>query len=53
MHAAVGLRLREMSVFSGLLGLEVAIGAAYLAAGLALLRFYERDARRRGSLELV
>ncbi|MEX2255122.1 MAG: ABC transporter permease [Acidimicrobiia bacterium] len=105
-HAAVGLRLREMSVFSnlvfaillvfcgvnvplddlptwmstvagglpvthaveagrdlvagaslaevaGLLGTEVAIGAAYLVAGLGLLRFYERDARRRGSLELV
>lgn len=105
-HAAVGLRLREMSVFSnlvfaillvfcgvnvplgdlpawmsavaqglpvthsveagrdlvagapladvaGLLGLELAIGVAYLVAGLALLRFYERDARRRGSLELL
>jgi ABC-2 type transport system permease protein len=105
-HAAVGLRLREMSVFSnlvfaillvfcgvnvplgdlptwmstvanglpvthaveagrelvagasladvaGLLGRELAIGGAYLVAGLALLRFYERDARRRGSLELV
>ena len=105
-HAALGLRLREMSVFSnlvfaillvfcgvnvplgdlptwmstvaqglpvthsveagrelvaggslagvaGLLGIELAIGAAYLATGLALLRFYERDARRRGSLELL
>ena len=105
-HAAVGLRLREMSVFSnlvfaillvfcgvnvplddlpawmstvasglpvthaveagrelvagasladvaGLLGAELAIGVAYLVAGLGLLRFYEQDARRRGSLELV
>src|ERR671910_2089697 len=99
-HAAVGLRVREMAVFSnlvfavllvfcgvnvplddlpgwmstaaqglpvthaveagrevvagsslgsvtGLLGTELAIGAAYLLLGLALLRYYEHVARRR------
>lgn len=105
-HAAIGLRVREMAVFSnlvfalllvfcgvnvplddlpgwmsavaqwlpvthaveagreivggaslgsvaGLLGRELALGLAYLAAGLALLRRYERIARRRATLELV
>jgi ABC-2 type transport system permease protein len=105
-HAAVGLRVREMAVFSnlvfavllvfcgvnvplddlpgwmstlaqglpvthaveagrelvagatlvdvgGLLGTEVAIGAVYLVLGLALLRYYERVARRRATLDLV
>jgi len=32
---------------------EVGIGAAYLAVGLALLRHFERVARRRATLELV
>lgn len=105
-HAAVGLRVREMAVFSnlvfavllifcgvnvplddlpgwmstvaqglpvthaveagrdvvagaslgsvaGLLATELAIGAAYLVLGLALLRYYERLARRRATIELV
>ncbi|HUQ22353.1 MAG TPA: ABC transporter permease [Gaiellaceae bacterium] len=104
-HAAVGLRVREMAVFSNLvfavllvfcgvnvplgdlpswmsgaaeglpvthavqagrevvagssflsvahlLVIELAIGAAYLAAGLVLLRLFERDARRRATIEL-
>jgi ABC-2 type transport system permease protein len=104
-HAAVGLRVREMAVFSNLVfavllvfcgvnvplddlpgwmstlaqGLpvthaveaardvvggasftsvvdllltELAIGVAYLVAGLALLRMFERDARRRATIEL-
>jgi ABC-2 type transport system permease protein len=104
-HAAIGLRVREMAVFSnlvfavllvfcgvnvpldelpgwmstvahllpvthaieaardvaagasfkgvaGLLVTELAIGVAYLAAGLALLRLFERDARRRATIEL-
>jgi ABC-2 type transport system permease protein len=38
---------------AGLLGAEVAIGAAYLLLGLALLRYYEYVARRRATLELV
>jgi ABC-2 type transport system permease protein len=105
-HAAVGLRVREMAVFSnlvvalllvfcgvnvplddlpgwmstaaqglpvthaveagrdvvagaslgsvaGLLATELAIGAAYLLLGLALLRYYERLARRRATIELA
>lgn len=105
-HAAVGLRVREMAVFSnlvfavllvfcgvnvplddlpgwmstaaqglpvthgveagrevvagaslgsiaGLLATELAIGVAYLLLGLALLRHFERDARRRATIELV
>jgi len=105
-HAAVGLRVREMSVFSnfvfaillvfcgvnvplddlpgwmstvaqvlpvthsveagreivagaslnsvaGLLGIELAIGTAYLALGLLLLRHFEHVARRRATIELV
>jgi ABC-2 type transport system permease protein len=105
-HAAVGLRVREMAVFSnlvfavllvfcgvnvplddlpgwmstaaqglpvthaveagrevvagsslgsvaGLLATELAIGAAYLLLGLALLRYYERVARRRATIDLV
>jgi len=105
-HAAVGLRVREMAVFSnlvfavllvfcgvnvplddlpgwmstaaqglpvthaveagrevvagsslgsvaGLLGTELAIGAAYLLLGLALLRYYEHVARRRATIALV
>jgi ABC-2 type transport system permease protein len=31
---------------------ELAIGVAYLVAGLALLRMFERDARRRATIEL-
>jgi ABC-2 type transport system permease protein len=38
---------------AGLLGAEVAIGAAYLVLGIALLRYYERVARRRATLELT
>ena len=105
-HAAVGLRVREMAVFSNLvfavllvfcgvnvplddlpgwmstaaqglpvthaveagrqvvagaslgsvadlLATELAIGVAYLVAGLALLRMFERDARHRATIELV
>ena len=105
-HAAVGLRVREMAVFSNLvfavllvfcgvnvplddlpgwmstaaqglpvthaveaardvvagaslgsvadlLATELAIGVVYLVAGLALLRMFERDARRRATIELV
>ncbi|HEX4929483.1 MAG TPA: ABC transporter permease [Gaiellaceae bacterium] len=105
-HAAVGLRVREMAVFSnlvfavllvfcgvnvplddlpgwmstaaqglpvthaveagrdavaggslgsvaGLLVTEIAIGAAYLVLGLALLRYYERVAKRRATIDLV
>ena len=105
-HAAVGLRVREMAVFSnlvfavllvfcgvnvplddlprwmstaaqglpvthaveagreivaggslggvaGLLAWELAIGAAYLLLGLALLRHYERVARRRATIDLA
>lgn len=105
-HAAVGLRIREMPVFSnlvfavllvfcgvnvpldalpgwmstaaqglpvthaveagrevvagapladvaGLLAHELVVGLVYLAAGLALLRHYERVARRDATLELV
>ncbi len=105
-HAAVGLRVREMAVFSNLvfaillvfcgvnvplddlpgwmstaaqglpvthaveagrdavagaslgsvadlLATEIAIGVAYLVLGLALLRYYERDARRRATIDLV
>lgn len=36
---------------SGLLGTEVAIGAAYLVAGLLLLRFFEYEGRRSATLE--
>lgn len=105
-HAAVGLRVREMAVFSNLvfavllvfcgvnvplddlpdwmstaaqglpvthaveagreivagaslgsvadlLATEIAIGVAYLLLGLALLRHYERVARRRATIDLV
>lgn len=105
-HAAVGLRVREMAVFSnlvfavllvfcgvnvplddlpgwmstaaqglpvthaveagrdvvagaslgsvaGLLATEIAIGVGYLLLGLALLRHFERDARRRATIDLV
>ena len=105
-HAAVGLRVREMAVFSNLvfaillvfcgvnvplddlpgwmstaaqglpvthaveagrevvaggslggvagqIATELAIGAAYLVLGLALLRYYERVARRRATIDLV
>ena len=105
-HAAVGLRVREMAVFSnlvfavllvfcgvnvplddlpgwmstaaqglpvthaveagrdavagaslgsvaGLLATEIAIGVAYLVLGLALLRYYERVAKRRATIDLV
>jgi ABC-2 type transport system permease protein len=105
-HAAIGLRVREMAVFSNLvfaillvfcgvnvpldelpgwmstvaqglpvthaveagralvagdpltevahlLAIELAIGAAYLLPGLALLRYYEREARRTASLDLM
>lgn len=38
---------------AGLLAAELAIGAAYLAAGLALLRRFELSARRHATLELV
>ena len=38
---------------AGLLGTELAIGGAYLLVGLALLRYYERVARRKATLELV
>jgi len=37
----------------GLLLTEVMIGVAYLVVGLALLRHYERVARRLATLELV
>jgi ABC-2 type transport system permease protein len=105
-HAAVGLRVREMAVFSnlvfavllifcgvnvplddlpgwmstaaqglpvthaveagreivagaafdsvaGLLATELAIGVAYLALGLALLRYFELVARKRATIDLV
>ena len=35
-----------------LLVTELAIGIVYLVAGLALLRTFERDARRRATIEL-
>lgn len=37
---------------AGLLGTEALVGGVYLAAGLALLRVLERDARRRALVEL-
>jgi ABC-2 type transport system permease protein len=36
-----------------LLALELAIGAVYLVPGLGLLRYYEREARRKATLELM
>jgi ABC-2 type transport system permease protein len=33
--------------------IELALGTAYLLAGLALLRFFEREGRRRGTLDRV
>ena len=38
---------------AGLLASELAIGAAYLLLGLALLRYYEHAARRQATLELT
>ena len=38
---------------AGLLGAELAIGAAYLVLGIALLRYYEHVARRQATLELT
>ena len=38
---------------AGLLGAELAIGAAYLVLGIALLRYYEQVARRQATLELT
>jgi ABC-2 type transport system permease protein len=38
---------------AGLLATELAIGAAFLVLGLALLRYYEHVARRRATLELT
>lgn len=35
------------------IGLETLVGLGYLAAGMAMLRYFERDARRAGSLETV
>jgi ABC-2 type transport system permease protein len=47
---AAGATLAEVA---GLLATELAIGAAFLVLGLALLRYYEHVARRRATLELV
>jgi ABC-2 type transport system permease protein len=38
---------------AGLLAAELAIGAAFLVLGLALLRYYEHVARRQATLELT
>ena len=38
---------------AGLLAQELAIGAAFLVVGLALLRWYEHVARRQATLELT
>jgi hypothetical protein len=38
---------------SGLLAWEAVIGVAYTFAGYALLRFMERESRKRASLEVA
>jgi ABC-2 type transport system permease protein len=38
---------------AGLLGAELAVGGAYLALGVVLLRHYEHVARRQATLELA
>ncbi len=43
----------SLASVAGALATEVAIGAAYLLAGLALLRHFERVARTKATLELV
>jgi ABC-2 type transport system permease protein len=49
-EAAAGAALADVA---GLLATELAIGAAYLVLGLALLRYYEYVARRQATLELT
>ncbi|MCU1673542.1 MAG: type transporter [Frankiales bacterium] len=47
---AVGAALPDVT---GLLLQEAALGAAYVLAGLGLLRWFERESRRRATLELM
>ena len=49
-EAAAGATLADVA---GLLATELAIGAAFLVLGLALLRYYEYVARRQATLELT
>jgi ABC-2 type transport system permease protein len=41
----------RFSAVTGLLLRELAVGAVYTVAGLALLRFFEDESRRRASLD--
>ena len=38
---------------SGLIVTEVAIGSAYLALGLLMLAYFERESRRSATLDLA
>jgi ABC-2 type transport system permease protein len=38
---------------SGLIGQEVGVGAIYIVIGLAMLRFFENESRRRATLEIA
>lgn len=49
-EAVAGATLGDVA---GLLATELAIGAAFLVAGLVLLRVYEHTARRQATLELT
>ena len=49
-EAAAGAAFRDVA---DLLAAELAIGAAFLVLGLALLRYYEHVARRQATLELT
>jgi ABC-2 type transport system permease protein len=44
---------RSVASVQGLLWTELAIGAAYAAAGYLLFRFFELDSRRRATLEVI
>ena len=55
-HAVAGREAGAGASFADvadLLAAELAIGAAFLVLGLALLRYYEHVARRRATLELT
>jgi ABC-2 type transport system permease protein len=41
----------SLASVSGLLGRELVIGAVYAVVGLILLSFFERESRRRATLE--
>jgi hypothetical protein len=36
-----------------LIGREVGVGAIYVAIGLAMLRFFEAESRRRATLDIA